>query len=74
MMGLIFKLIAVLTALATTLLVAFESGRRGLIIISTILGVIKLIVLLAFFTLLALIIYLLLTSPARPAREEPAGE
>ena len=65
-MTLMFKLVAMLMTLATTLLLVFESTRRGLIIFWTIIGILKVIVFVAFLTLLLVIIYLLLTSSTSP--------
>ena len=61
-MGLIFKLIAVLTTLATTVLLAFESARHGMLLFWSVLAVVKVVVLIAFCVLLVVILYVLLTS------------
>ncbi len=67
-MSILFKLIAGLTTLATTGLLAFESARRGALVVGTIVGLLKIIVFLIFGILLIVIIYLLLTA------ETPAVE
>lgn len=61
-MSLIFKLIAVLTTLATTVLLAFESVRHGMLLFWSILAVVKVVVLIAFCGVLVVILYVLLTS------------
>ena len=58
----IFKILAVLTSLVTTILVIVTGVRQGLIIALTIFGVIKIIIVVLFATLLLLILYLLLTT------------
>lgn len=65
-MGLIFKLLGVVATIVTTVFLIFESGRRGMLILATILGLVKLIVLVAFLGLLAVIFYLLLASRPNP--------
>ena len=60
-MGAIFKLLALLTSLATTVLVIVSSVRQGLIIAWAIFGVVKIIIVVIFVALLLLILYLLLT-------------
>lgn len=61
-MGFLLKLVASLVSLATTLLLLFESGRRGLLILTTVLGLLKIIVFVAFLALLAIICYLVFRS------------
>jgi len=61
-MGIIFKLIAVLTTLVTTVLLVFESVKGGMLVLWSILAVVKVIVLVAFCALLGLMLYVLLTS------------
>ena len=68
-MGFIFKLIASISTLAMTSLLAFESARRGVLIFGTILGVIKILIVSVFVLLLIVIVYLLLT-PEAPRREQ----
>jgi len=70
-MGTIFKLITMLTTMAATMLLTFESARRGAFIFWTILGVLKIIVLVAFCALLIVIIYVLL-SPQEPRERNPS--
>ncbi len=66
-MGLIFKLIGVLTTLATTVLLLINSLRGGMLILGTILGVMKVIVIVAFLALLLVVLYVLFTSRKSPA-------
>ena len=66
-MGTIFKLLTMLTTMAATMLLAFESARRSAFIFWTILGVLKIIVFLVFCALLIVIIYVLL-SPQEPRK------
>ena len=56
----IFKLIATIASITTTALLVAESVRRGLIIATTIFGIVKIIVIFLFFAVLAVILYLLL--------------
>ena len=58
----IFKILAVITSIVTTAIVTVESVRRGLIVASTIFGIVKIIVIVLFFAILAIILYLLLIS------------
>lgn len=67
-MGVIFKLIGSLTALAATSLLAFESARRGAIIFGTILGLVKVVIVAVFVLLLLVILYLIL-APETPRSE-----
>jgi hypothetical protein len=57
----ILKLLALLTSLATTVLVVVASVRQGLIIAWAIFTVVKFVVVVIFVALLLLILYLLLT-------------
>jgi hypothetical protein len=57
----ILKILALLTSLATTILVIVASVRQGLIIAWAIFSVIKIVVVVLFITLLLVILYLLLT-------------
>lgn len=67
-MAFIFKIFAILTSIVTTVFLTVESVRRGLLIASTILGVVKIIVIVAFFAVLLTILYLLLrTEKTAPA-------
>ena len=65
-MATILKIIAVLTSLATTILVIVEGVKGGLIIASTIFGIVKLIVIVLFAVLLLLILYSILTPRSSP--------
>ena len=66
----IFKILAVITSIVTTAIVTVESVRRGLIIASTIFGIVKIIVIVLFFAILAIILYLLLKDAAPSSAEE----
>ena len=66
----LFKLLAVLTSMVTTVLLAAESLRRGLLIASTIFGIVKIIVIFLFFAVLAVILYLLLKDAFRSSSGE----
>jgi len=61
----IFKLLAVITSLVTTILLMVESVRRGLLIATTLFGIIKIITIFLFFAILAVILYLLLKDVSR---------
>jgi hypothetical protein len=65
----ILKLLALLTSLATTVLVIVASVRQGLIIAWAIFTVVKFVVVVIFVALLLLILYLLLTQ--KKASPEP---
>jgi hypothetical protein len=65
-MATILKIIAVLTSLATTILVIVEGVKGGLIIASTIFGIVRLIVIVLFAALLLLILYSILTAQSSP--------
>ncbi len=67
----ILKLIATIASIATTALLVTESVQRGLIIATTIFGLIKIIVIFLFFAVLAVILYLLLKDSfrAKPVKE-----
>ncbi|MBL8191177.1 MAG: hypothetical protein JNK38_24385 [Acidobacteria bacterium] len=71
MLAWIFKLIATIASIVTTLLLVAESVRRGLIIATTIFGLVKIIVFVLFLSVLAVILYLLLKDAFRP---KPAEE
>ncbi|MEO6724881.1 MAG: hypothetical protein ABIU20_01250 [Blastocatellia bacterium] len=66
----IFKILAVITSIVTTALLTVESARRGLIIASTVFGIVKIAVIVLFFAILAIILYLLLKDAAPPSAEE----
>jgi len=57
----ILKVLALLTSLATTVMVIIASVRQGLIIAWAIFSVVKIIIVVIFVALLLLILYLLLT-------------
>ena len=61
-MTLIFKLLAMLLSLVTTSLLLFESAQRGLLVLTTVLGLLKIIIFSAFLLLLVLVGYLLYRS------------
>lgn len=61
-MALIFKILAVLTSLATTVLLTIASVRSGLFVVATIFGLIKIMVIVLFSALLLLILYLLVSA------------
>ncbi len=67
-MGFVLKMIASLVSLATTMLLLAESARRGLLILTTVLGLLKIIVFVTFLALLSIICYLLF----RSAQPKPA--
>ncbi len=60
------KLLALLTSIATTVLVIVSGARRGLMIFWTIFGILKVAVVVIFVALLLLILYLLLTKKSAP--------
>lgn len=66
-MTLIFKLLAMLVSLATTTLLLFESFRRGLLVLATVLGLLKILIFVVFGALVLLIAYFVLKSAAKPA-------
>lgn len=66
-MGLILKLFAILTTIATATLVIARSAETGLVLFSTLLGLIRLLIFLVFCGLLAYIAYLLITSSRQRA-------
>jgi hypothetical protein len=66
----ILKVLAILTSMVTTALLAAESVRRGLLIASTIFGIVKVIVIFLFFAILAVILYLLLKDVFRKRTTE----
>lgn len=66
----IFKLIATIASIATTALLVAESVRRGLIVATTIFGIVKIIVIFLFLAVLAVILYLLLKDSFRTKATE----
>lgn len=69
----IFKLIATLASIATTALLVAESVRRGLIVATTVFGIVKIIVIFLFFAVLAVILYLLLKDAFRARSAESSN-
>lgn len=65
-MAFILKILAILTSLATTVLLTVVSLRSGLFLVATIFGLVKIIVIVLFAALLLLIFYLLLSSRPKP--------
>ena len=61
-MTLILKILTLLTSLLTTVFLIIKGVQSGLLIVSTIFGIVKIIVIMAFCSLLVLIFYLLLAS------------
>ena len=66
----ILKLIATIASITTTALLVTESVRRGLIVATTIFGIIKIIVIFLFLAILAVILYLLLKDSFRSKSAE----
>jgi hypothetical protein len=62
----IFKVLTLLTSLATTVLVIVTGVRQGLIIAWAIFSVVKIVVVVIFVALLLLILYFLLTQKKFP--------
>jgi hypothetical protein len=69
-MALILKILALISSLVSTIYLIVWGVRSGLLVIVTILGLVKIIILLAFFTLLVYIFYLMLPSKNRPSPKE----
>ncbi len=69
----IFKLIATIASIVTTLLLVTESVRRGLMVATTIFGLVKIIVFVLFLSVLAVILYLLLKDAFRPKPTEESN-
>jgi hypothetical protein len=70
-MALILKILALISSLVSTIYLIVWGVRSGLLIIATILGLVKIIILLAFFALLVYIFYLMLPSNDRPSPKAP---
>ena len=68
-MAFLLKLLASLASLATTILLLFESARRGLLILSTVLGLLKMLIFVLFLGLVAVIAYLVFKSARTPKPE-----
>jgi hypothetical protein len=66
-MALILKILALISSLLSTIYLIVWGVRSGLLIIATILGLVKIIIILAFFALLVYIFYLMLPSKDRPS-------
>ncbi len=69
-MALILKILTMLTSLVTTIFLIVQAVRGGLIIFWTILGIVKIIIILAFCALLVYIFYLLLPTNENDSPEE----
>jgi hypothetical protein len=69
-MALILKILALISSLVSTIYLIVWGVRSGLLIIATIFGLVKIIILLAFFTLLVYIFYLMLPSKNSPSPKE----
>ncbi|QQS48154.1 MAG: hypothetical protein IPM66_05790 [Acidobacteriota bacterium] len=69
-MGTILKIFALISSIVSAVYLTAESLRNGLILLSTIVGVLKIIVILTFVGLLAFILYLILSQKRYPAEEE----
>ncbi|MFN7946161.1 MAG: hypothetical protein U0Z53_12475 [Blastocatellia bacterium] len=61
-MGLILKIIGVLTTLITSVLLLIETLRRGVLILGLIFGVLKVALIVAFIGLLLVVLCVLFTS------------
>jgi hypothetical protein len=70
LMALILKILALISSLVSTIYLIVWGVRSGLLIIATILGLVKIIIILAFFILLVYIFYLMLPSKDRPSPKE----
>lgn len=62
-MAVIFKILATIGAIVASVFVTVESVRGGLLVASALFVTIKVIVILLFLALLAIILYLLLKQP-----------
>lgn len=70
-MAFLLKLLASLASLATTMLLLFESARRGLLVLTTVLGLLKILIFVVFLGVLAVICYLVFKSARTPQPSEP---
>ena len=70
-MTLIIKLLAMLFSFATTSLLLFESARRGLLVLSTVLGLLKIIIFVSFLSLLVIAGYLIFNSARSRQSAQP---
>jgi len=69
-MASILRILALISSLLSTIYLIIWGVRSGLLIIATILGLVKIIILLAFFILLVYIFYLMLPSKNGPSPNE----
>lgn len=69
-MAFIFKILALISSLVSTIYLIIWGVRSSLLVVATIFGLVKIIILLAFFTLLVYIFYLMLPSRNRPSPKE----
>ncbi|MBK8313803.1 MAG: hypothetical protein IPL01_07135 [Acidobacteria bacterium] len=58
-MAFIIKVLSLLTTIATTLFLTIEGIKRGLLIVSTVFGLVKFLVMIIFIGLLLMILYFL---------------
>ncbi len=68
-MASILKILALLSSIVTSVFLTFESMRLGLTMLSTIVGVLKVVVFLTFTGLLVFILYLVLSKKRYPAED-----
>lgn len=68
-MGPILKILALVSSIATSGYLLIESLRRGMIVVATILGILKILVFLTFSALLVFILYLIFTKDRYPSEE-----
>lgn len=69
-MGLILKIIGVLTTLVTSVLLLIETLRRGVLILGLVFGVLKVALIVAFIGLLLVVLCVLLTSRKSSANNQ----
>jgi hypothetical protein len=69
-MAFIFKILAIISSLVSTIYLIIWGVRSSLLVVATIFGLVKIIILLAFLTLLVYIFYLMLPSKNRPSPKE----
>jgi hypothetical protein len=69
-MAFIFKILALISSLVSTIYLIIWGVRSSLLVVATIFGLVKIIILLAFLTLLVYIFYLMLPSKNRPSPKE----
>jgi hypothetical protein len=68
-MAAILKILAMISSLLSTIYLIVWGVRSGLLIIATIFGLVKIIILLAFFILLVYIFYLMLPKKSPSPKE-----